>query len=228
MTSAVTDSGIYHYELNGEPQDILEHWQSQAQPDGRTLISSARVVPGLDLQVEAVAAQGVVERCELRWLAQGQPELVAQYYFEDGGLVVSRTEGGGSTVRRHLAIDSMIQPAPLLSPLLRVFAGPLVARLLDMGGSGSVVVPAIGDPAAREELLLPRISERRARVLEPKAELTLGGERFVCRCCEYEGDQYGPGTRFWLGEDDLLLRYNWEQSPQQRWNVWLERGDAPT
>lgn len=227
MTRAVTDSGVYRYELNGEPQDIIEHWRSETQPDGGLLINSTRIVPGLELQVEAVAVQGEVSRCELRWLAPTQPALIAQYHFEDGGLVVSRTDGDASKVRRQLAID-MIHPAPLLSPLLRVFAGPLITRLLKDGGRGSVVVPFIGDPTAREELLLPRISERSARVLESQSELTLAGARFTCRCCEYQGDQYGPGTRFWLGEDDLLLRYRWEQSPQQHWNVWLDRGDELT
>jgi hypothetical protein len=40
--------------------------------------------------------------------------------------------------------------------------------------------------------------------------------------CEYQGDQYAAGTQFWLDEDDLLLRYTWQQSPAQFWDVRLK------
>ena len=97
------------------------------------------------------------------------------------------------------------------------------ARPLEQGGRGVVVLPFIGNPALTSRLLLPVSSERQARVLETDAELELAGASVRCRRCEYLGDQYGPGTEFWLAEDKLLLRYQWRQSPQQHWDIWLQR-----
>jgi hypothetical protein len=94
---------------------------------------------------------------------------------------------------------------------------------LAMGGQGAVLLPFIGDPADEERLLRPQVSQRQAKVLEKDVELTLGGTDFRCRVCEYVGDQYAPGTRFWLAEDDLLVRYQWQQAQDQQWEVMLQR-----
>jgi hypothetical protein len=39
--------------------------------------------------------------------------------------------------------------------------------------------------------------------------------------CEYTGDQYAPGTLFYLDREDRLLRYRWQQEEGQDWDVWL-------
>ena len=111
---------------------------------------------------------------------------------------------------------------------MRIYAGPLIARLLAMGGQGAVLLPFIGDPADEERLLRPQVSQRQASVLENDVELQLGGADFRCRVCEYSGDQYAPGTRFWLAEDDLLVRYRWQQAQDQQWDVWLQRSAQST
>jgi hypothetical protein len=79
------------------------------------------------------------------------------------------------------------------------------------------------DPEAREQLLWPVLSERRA-VLMPEGDevLLLDGRKVRARCCEYIGDQYADGTRFWLGSDNDLLRYCWQQPGVGEWDVRME------
>ena len=111
---------------------------------------------------------------------------------------------------------------------MRIFTGPLIASLLVQGGKSDVILPFIADPLAPQKLLRPVSSQREARVLEAAAELELSGTRLSCRRCQYTGDQYGPDARFWLAQDDLLVRYQWLQSPGQQWDVWLQRNRQGT
>ena len=217
------DHGVYHYLLNGEAQAITEVWERRRLPSGEWLVQSSRRVPGLDIRVEARLTEGLVTGCELQWLAQGQDALIGSYTLNDNSLLVSRSDGAQALANENIEFDASTA-TPLLSPLLRVFVGPVISRLLETEGLGQVVVPFIGDASARERLLRPQVSERRARVLTEGVTLQLAGADFSCRLCEYQGDQYGPGTRFWLAEDQLLLRYQWQQAPDQQWDVWLERG----
>jgi hypothetical protein len=216
------EQGAYHYQRNGEAQAITEYWERRLLASGETLMVSSRSVPGLDIRVEARLSEGLVTRCELQWLAQGQEALVSSYSIRGNHLVVTRSDGPRALAGEDVEFDASAA-APLLSPLLRVYTGPVISRLLETGGVGQVVVPFIGDVSERQRLLRPQVSERRARVLEEGVSLRLAGGDFPCRLCEYQGDQYGPGTRFWLAEDALLLRYQWQQAPDQLWDVWLER-----
>jgi len=215
------DSGVYHYLLNGQATQIREHWQRSRQPSGEWLVNSGRSAPGVNIEVEARVTAGLVTQFEVIWRAGEGPGLRAQYTLQDKAVDVARTEGA-VTEHEAVSLDSS-KTAPLLSPLMRIYAGPLIARLLAMGGRGAVLLPFIGDPADQERLLRPQVSRRQARVLEADVELQLGGADFRCRVCEYSGDQYAAGTRFWLAEDDLLVRYQWQQGPDQQWDVWLQR-----
>jgi hypothetical protein len=215
------DSGVYHYRLNGQATQVREHWQRHRQAMGEWLVTSGRSAPGVNIEVEARMTEGLVTQFEVLWQADDRPERRAHYTAQDNAVEVVRTEG--TVTERELVSLRSSKAAPLLSPLMRIYAGPVIARLLVMGGQGEVVLPFIGDPADEERLLRPQVSQRQARVLENDVELSLGGAEFRCRVCEYSGDQYAPGTRFWLAEDDLLVRYQWQQAQDQQWDVWLQR-----
>jgi hypothetical protein len=221
VSTDFSDSGVYHYLLNGQATPVREHWRRHRQAAGEWLVTSGRSAPGVNIEVEAQMTEGLVTQFEVLWWADDRPELRAHYTAQDGAVEVVRTQGA-VTERERVSLGSS-KAAVLLSPLMRIYAGPLIARLLAMGGHGAVLLPSIGDPADEERLLRPQISQRQARVLENDVELHLGGADFRCRVCEYIGDQYAPGTRFWLAEDDLLVRYQWQQAQDQLWDVWLQR-----
>ena len=221
VSTDFSDSGVYHYLLNGQATQIREHWQRHRQATGEWLVNSGRSAPGVNIDGEARMTEGLVTQFEVLWQADDRSELRARYTAQDTAVEVDRTEGA-VTQREAISVDGT-EAAPLLSPLMRIYAGPLIARLLAMGGQGAVLLPFIGDPADQDRLLRPQISQRQARVLENDVELQLGDADFRCRVCEYSGDQYAAGTRFWLAEDDLLVRYQWQQAQDQQWDVWLQR-----
>jgi hypothetical protein len=221
VSTDFSDSGVYHYLLNGQATQIREHWQRHRQSTGEWLVTSGRSAPGVNIDVEARMTEGLVTQFEVLWQADDRPERRAHYTQQDDAVEVVRTEG--TLTERELVSLGSSKATALLSPLMRIYAGPLITRLLAMGGQGAVVLPFIADPADEERLLRPQVSQRQARVLEKDVELSLGGADFRCRVCEYSGDQYAVGTRFWLAEDDLLVRYQWQQAQDQQWDVWLQR-----
>lgn len=221
-----SDRGIYHYLLNGEPTGIEERWQRHRQPSGEWLVNSSRRSRGNHMEVDAWMAAGRVSRFELTWTQDDGEPVRAGYHFGDGSVKVRRHASGLEPQEHEVSFPDAA--APLLSPLMRVFAGPVIARLLEAGGQGTVVVPSIAQPKATESLLQPQLSTRTARLLETGVELPGVGEDSPepvrgLRLCEYQGDQYGPEARFWLAEDDMLVRYQWRQSPTEQWDVRLQR-----
>jgi len=213
-------SGRYEYLLNGEPTAIRESWTREKLADSLQRWSSTRHAPGVELSVQASVRDGGVYAFEVNWQAAGGDAIRAHYALTDDHLRYQRWQA-------DISVDIEETPLPgegisVLSPLMRVFTGPVIARLLQAGGEGTVILPAIGEPENTQALLRPQISQRQARVLQAQAQLELGAGSRSCRVCEYQGDQYAAGTQFWLDEDDLLLRYTWQQSPAQLWDVRLK------
>lgn len=224
MLARVEDAGTYQYLLNGVPMDIEESWRRRQQAPGEWWVSSQRRAGGVEIAVDASVVDGLVTGFVVTW--QGNTaKFRADYTLLANRVRIERTCNGADPESMDIPVRND-KPAPLLFPLMRIFAGSLIAELLDRGGVGHVLVPSIVDPESREKLLTPLVSERSACVVEANVTLQSDGLSRQCRRCEYQGDQYGPGTEFWLGDDNLLLRYSWQQSPQQHWDVWLRRGES--
>ena len=205
------DRGEYRYLLNGEPTEVTESWVRQQQADGSWRIESERKAPGVHLAVSARGSGRRVRDFAVTWEASQFGNMAADYRPREQGMVATIWQG--NRAQKLPAIDAS---ALLLSPLMRIFAGPLIADILDAGGQARVLVPDIRDPGDSSALLRPLVSERSARLV---------GEQDALREVEYLGDQYGAGTRFWLRSDDLLQRYSWQQDADQFWEVSLECAD---
>jgi hypothetical protein len=219
-------NGSYRYLLDGKDTGIDERWQRQELAGGIVATESTRVAPGIEIAVRAQGTASRVNAFEVEWTREGAATLLASYSFDGQDVLVSRSSADQAGEQQRLPI-AVHDSAPLLSPLMRIFAGPLIARLLADGGSGQVILPFIADPQARDKLLWPVLSERQA-LLMPEADevMLLGAQDVPARCCEYTGDQYADGTRFWLGPNDDLLRYCWQQPGVGEWDVRLEMDDG--
>ncbi|MEH6591364.1 MAG: hypothetical protein V7746_13980 [Halioglobus sp.] len=227
--SPPVSSGCYRYLLDGKDTGIDERWQRQVSADGVVTTNSTRVAPGIKIAVRAQGTASQINAFDVEWTREGAATLLAAYSFDGRDVLVSRScaEQGMEQAVEQQRVVSTQDVAPLLSPLMRIFAGPVIARLLADGGCGQVVLPFIGDPEARNQLLWPVLSERRAVRLPQADEILLVGSREIpARCCEYMGDQYADGTRFWLGSDDDLLRYCWQQPGVGEWDVRLEMDEG--
>ena len=202
------EEGAYVYLRNGEPTRVKETWVRQQQDDGSWRIESERFAGDVHMAVSARGSGRRVRDFAVTWAGKGVGKFAVDYRPKGDEIAVIRWQDSRAT---RLA---PITGSPLLSPLMRIFAGPLIAEILESGGQAQVLVPDIRDTYDAENLLRPLVSERSARLIEHD-----GDSRVVA----YEGDQYGSGTRFWLGADDLLERYEWRQSEEEFWEVSLER-----
>ena len=201
-----------------------ELWSVEGFLAGDAVVHSCRRSAGVEISVAAELRAGRVGCFDVSWHTARELLLSANYQIDKHGVHVVRQRAGLATELRQIPIDQKPQ-TPLLFPLMRVFTGPLISRLLTQGGSGEVVVPCIDDPAAVDELLWPRTSERRATMLQRNTTQLVSGRDVPCILCEYEGDQYGPGTRLWVDGEQRLLRYHWRQNADQFWDVGLAEGD---
>ena len=212
-------AGAYRYLLNGDVTAVSETWAREDLPAGRQRVTSRRSAPGVEIAVDAVLGEGLVAFCVITWQS-GNTSVEADYEWRDNELYCRRTQGDASSVEQRIDRD---QEGPLLLfPLMRIFVGPVIARLLDNGGTGDVLVPDIRQPDDPASLLTPRVSQRMASVLDGRTALDIDGVTVPCRLCEYTGEQYGTGSRFWLDGRETLLRYQWQQGPDQHWDVWLQ------
>jgi len=220
VTDPAARWGSYEYLLNGEATEVNETWELLGDSAGECQASSRRTAPGVLIEVEAHLSSGQVTWFEVMWQSDDSPAICALYKLRGDALIVSRRQGNETLEEEEILFVEDESP-PLLFPLMRIFTGPLISTLLEQGGEGSVAIPSIADPANMTQLLQPKITNRQARILDEQAVLSRDGTGISCRCCEYSGDQYGPGSRFWLDEENLLLRYQWQQAEDQRWDVWL-------
>lgn len=212
-------AGEYRYLLNGEATAITETWTRQALPGGQHRITSRRSAPGVEITVDAVLGRGLVTSCVITWQSDGT-SVQADYVWRENTLDCLRLLDGSPVNEQQVACEQ--GDLLLLFPLMRIFTGPLITRLLDNGGTGQVVVPDIRHVNDSDGLLRPLLSQRKAHLLEEGVALDIDGETMPCRLCEYTGEQYGSGSKFWVGECETLLRYQWQQGPGQHWDVWLE------
>ena len=226
MNEIASASGEYRYLLNDEPAEVIETWRLRGSLRGECEVVSRREAHGVVIEVEAHLSAARVTWFEATWREESAATSHALYVLRDDVLAVSRRQGDKALQEKELPLAGM-EAAPLLFPLMRIFTGPLIAGLLDRGGRGTVVLPNITDPSARESLLEPLVTQRQARVLQPQVLQLPDGSEVEARCCEYSGDQYGIDSRFWLGENDLLLRYQWQQDAERRWDVWCSTSDSP-
>jgi len=221
LTEVASPYGRYHYLLDGEPAPIEEHWSRKPRAGGGWFIRAERAAADIRLSVNAEFESGQVLQCNVEWVASGQPSIRAFYRLEEDGVSVIRQRGEEAEERNILSPDEQGR-LPLVLPLLRIFTGPVISRLLDDESDRAVLVPSIVNPQDDESLLRPRLGNRAASIVQLGQEQQLFGRNYSSRLCTFTGEQYDDDSRFWLGEDETLLRYMWPQPGVGTWDVQLE------
>lgn len=225
-------SGVYTYSRNGAPSEIVETWQLTHLPRGGVQIAAQRRAPALGIQitVEAEAEAGgpgalfgAVRRFSAAWQRLGagtHPVVHAAYVLTEAGYRVRRTLFGAAPEETHHTVAGSV----IFSPLMRVFQGPVIRQVAEMGGGAPVpvVVPWIMDAQDNARLLTPHIDPRAARRLGactiPVAwsPTPLPAERYT-----YQGDRYDETAEFDLDAEAVLLRYSFRESAVLTWEVRL-------
>ena len=219
------DEGCYAYYrvVDGieEKMQVLEPWARYRLPNGDIITRSERDSRsfGNQILVHSREREGQVLEFDvvIRKFAESKAEQVSAHYIRTAaGVSVERTKADGTIEIIEQSLDKQV----VISPLMRIYNGAVIYRLL-LQGESQVLVPWIRDPSNNDELLKPLISQRQARFLKEET-VTLGGESQLAKCYEYFGGEYQPGTLFWVSESDVLLRYVWQQDDSTLWDTRLE------
>lgn len=224
LDGVAAQAGRYHYLLDGSGTAIEESWTRRPREGGGHFVHAQRTAPGICLEVNAECDHRGAIQFNLEWQAEHYPPVRALYRLEEGSVSCVRQRGDSDTERWELPFDA--DAAPLLLPLLRIFTGPVIARLLEREGDGAVLVPSISDPGDRAKLLAPASSMRGASVLDENQAIELFGRQYNSRRCTFTGERYDESACFWLSDDDVLLRYRWQQPGVGDWEVSLEETPA--
>lgn len=227
----LSEQGCYRYLLNGQLQAISEPWVKALSPDGQSLIHSARFIESLDTallvtqqqQLPLPSTQNQSAQAgfysEIRWRQAGQADISVLYQFcqHERQLQLTRVDDTG------LSNSQFHKPEPFLYfPLLRVFSGPVI-RQLALCGPLPTLVPDINNPANRALLLHPTESLRSAH-LQAEERIELDGQTYQAQRYRYQSERYQPQDEaaFWTDNKGLLLKYDWQQNPEQFWQVELD------
>ncbi|WP_444929898.1 hypothetical protein ACJJIF_19290 [Microbulbifer sp. SSSA002] len=218
--------GRYHYSCDGREMPVQDSWQLGDDEQGRRSLISRRLVgeQGFGIEVFASLDGGLVSECEVYWRDEVD-EVSAHYKLipEDGkrpalgdDIEVCWTGPNGP---QHLNLEGEQR---LLFPLMRVFMGPVLSRLVQHERGLEVVSPDIVDPSQRGKLLSPRVSHRTAKpmvgdVSGQKAQ-ELGAD--ICAYI-YQGDEAERDAHCYVDSRSLLVGYDWPSSTGRLWQVRL-------
>jgi hypothetical protein len=227
VDAAPSARGSYTYLLNGVEAGVAEIWAMLPQPDGSRSIRAARSAPafGSSLEVDAVESAGQIIEFEVRWRNTSEGAVAqasAHYRISDSQISVERSLNDGPILHSQISAPREL----VVSPLLRIFQGPTIRRVAELGGGERVpvLVPWILDPKDGERLLTPLVDYRSAVRVGP-ASVEVGGRRVAAQRYSYVGGHYDDSAEFYLSEDNLLLRYVFRESDDKVWDVRLTQWD---
>ncbi len=210
--------GVYQYWLNGVLADVRETFRIELSAGLPTVITAERNSPTFSsyIAVNARYKQGKLNYFDVAWQNESQNAVrvaVATYHFQQNHV----------SVTRRLDVVSFQEEIPLpkeysVLPLLRVFAGKAIRDTVNR--SLPVFVPNIQNPADKQNLLQLEPDIRLASHLSEENYLLNGVEHPVSKY-HFMSNQYDQSAIFWVGNYDLLFKYEWRQTQDAFWQVQL-------
>jgi len=214
--------GIYHYWMNGTLTDITETFRIISTPKSGTVIESERNAPTFNSRIAAKAfyTNGNITHFELEW-ENGNESAVqfanAHYQFTTDEILVTRDIDGG-----HFLETLPMPEVCVVLPLLRVFTGRAIRETFELGQGvrAPVLVPNIKDPNDKVQLLALELDMRFATAIN-KDTLPIGNKKHQAEIYRFTGGSYDETAKFWVDQNDILLKYEWQQTPDLFWEVKL-------
>ncbi len=218
-------NGTYHYWMNGTQADITESFRFVSTSEADTVIESVRHAEtfGSHIAVTATYHDSQLPYFDVEW-QNDNPNAVkfasAHYQFDPNEINVYRNLEGREFHERL--------PKPevfTVLPLLRVFTGKAIRETYALGHGGRipVLVPDIKDSNDTVQLLTLELSLRSVTHLGRKM-ITINEQEFSADIFNFFGGNYDQSAKFWLAENDLLLKYEWQQN-DVFWEVKLTHYD---
>jgi hypothetical protein len=202
---------------------VAESWAVFRLPGGRSAVRASRTAPtfGSAIEVDAVERDGGITKFDVRWRNSSNeavPQAAARYQLSDSHVSVERSINGGPVLKSQLPTP----PGLIVSPLLRIFQGPVIRRVAETGRGERVpvLVPWILDPKDDKRLLTPLIDHRSASRVGP-VSIEVNGQRIEAQRYSYIGGHYDDSAEFYLDENAVLLRYVFRENEDKVWDVQL-------
>jgi hypothetical protein len=221
-------SGVYVYFLNEQPTGVTESWSIHRLPDDSYCTRAerdARAAFGTTIRVEAFS-QTPLATDDLQRFTVTQynanhaatSDVRAEYLFANQTAIVTRSVNGQVMPSEELSLPANT----VVSPLMRVFLGPVIRQVLAHGNGQPVpvLVPSLEQMLDPETLLRPLFDFRQAALLGTE-DIEVDGRWLPARRFQYLSNHYDAESQFWLDETDLLLRYRFVQSSEQIWDTRL-------
>jgi len=207
--------------MNSTQTDITESFRIISDGTTDTVIESERHTEtfGSHIRVSAVYKRKKLTQFNIEWRNKNQDAVQyanAHYQFEEKEILV------------HRSIDEQkfheCLPIPerfTVLPLLRIFTGKAIreAYALGRGNWVAVLVPNIQDPSDHVQLLALELSLRSVTYLG-RDILVVNAEEHLADVFNFIGGNYDRTAKFWVNENTLLLKYQWQQG-DTFWEVKL-------
>jgi len=214
-------NGTYHYWMNGTQEDITETFRFISDGTADTVIESERHAEafGSHIQVSAVYNRKKLTRFNVEWRNKNQNAVQhanAHYQFEQKEILVHRNIDE-QEFHERLPIPERFTALPLL----RIFTGKAIreAYAIGHGDKVPVLVPNIQDPNDRVQLLALELSLRSVTYLG-RDTLVINNAEHTADVFNFIGGNYDHTAKFWVNENDILLKYQWQQG-DTFWEVKL-------
>ncbi|WP_101759835.1 hypothetical protein [Oceanicoccus sp. KOV_DT_Chl] len=224
------DHGCYNYyhesQIGGtvfaEKTKVSEPWSRHRNAQGDIIVRAERDSRefGNKIFVQSLAHANQITQFDVVikiFADDAIKQLSAHYQFSANYAQIKRVTLEGAVEETELELAE----GYIVSPLMRIYNGDVIQRLLVQGES-QVLVPWIRNPQDTEQLLTPLLSQRQARFQEHET-INIDGRSIDAARYEYFGGEYQPGTLFWLDQKDVMQRYVWQQDEMNCWDTRLEQ-----
>jgi len=204
--------GTYHYWMNGTLSGITETFRINTNDQADTVIESERNAPIFNSRITAKAfyKNGRISHFEIEW-ENGNEGAVqfanAHYQFTSDTILVTRDIDGG-----HFLETLPMPEVSVVFPLLRVYTGRTIRETFELGKGirVPVLVPNIKDPNDKVQLLALELDMRFATVITQDT-VSVGDKEHQAQTYRFTGGSYDETAKFWIDENDILLKYEWQQ-----------------
>ena len=211
--------------MNGTQTDITETFRIISTLEAETVIESERLASAFLSRIAVTATYQNSQLSHFDVESQNDnPNAVkfasAHYQFDLNEINVYRNLDGRE-FHEHLPKPEVFT----VLPLLRVFTGKAIREASQLGGGRRVpvLVPNIKNPNDNVQLLTLELNLRSAIKLESET-ITIADEEYLAGKFNFTGGNYDQTAKFWVAENDLLLKYEWQQN-DVFWEVKLTQHD---
>jgi hypothetical protein len=199
--------------MNGTQADITENFRVISNGTVDTVIESERNAPAFNSRIIAQASyqNGRISQFEIEWQNSNENAVQfanAHYQFTEDKIIVNRN------VDEQAFLETLPTPEVfIVLPLLRVFTGKAIRETFDLGKGQRVpvLVPNIKDPNDKIQLLALELDMRSASHIGQET-ITLNKTEYSADVFNFTGGNYDQTAKFWINDDDILLKYEWQQN----------------